>query len=317
MTHQLEKKKAIPFTADGVLVIDKPVDWTSHDVVAKVRKILRTRRVGHTGTLDPFATGVLVVCVNRATRLVQYLTGNDKEYVATMRLGFATDTGDFTGQALSPVADASHITSEQVRESLGKFRGRIQQIPPMYSAKKIGGVRLHELARRGEEVERQPIEIEIKELELLTEPHAGIALNQEFSFRVVCTAGTYIRTLAEDIGKRLGVGAHLTSLRRTRAGRCLLDKALTLDQLNELAEAGRLTEVLTPMADAIELEEILLSVEECKAVTHGRSIRRTGIWQVGTLSKLCDTERNLLAIAEFDAEKSVWQPRAVLVEQIN
>ncbi len=311
-----------PTLLDGVLVIDKPADWTSHDVVAKVRKILRTRRVGHTGTLDPFATGVLVVCVNRATRLVQYLTGDDKEYVATMRLGFATDTGDFTGEALSPITDASQITSEQMREALNQFRGRIRQIPPMYSAKKIGGVRLHELARRGEEVERQPVEIEIKELELLPDSqvldsHSGSARTQEFSFRVVCTAGTYVRTLAEDIGKRLGVGAHLISLRRTRAGSSRLSEAVTLEQLSELVEQGRLAEVLTQMADAVELPEMILSEEECKAVGHGRSIRRTGTWQAGSLSKLCDGERNLLAIAEFNAENSVWRPRAVLIEQPN
>lgn len=298
-----------PQTADGILVIDKPADWTSHDVVAKVRKILRTRRVGHTGTLDPFATGVLVICLNRATRLVQYLTGDDKEYVATMRLGFATDTGDFTGEALSPVTDARHITADQVQNALKPFRGHIRQIPPMYSAKKIGGVRLHELARRGEEVERQPIEIEIKELELLMDSLAG-----EFSFRVVCTAGTYIRTLAEDIGKQLGVGAHLTSLRRTRAGSNRLSEAVTLEKLGELVEENRLAEVLISMADAVELTEVILSEEECKAIAYGRSIRRARNWPTGTQAKLCNAERKLLAMAEFDSLESCWQPRAVLVE---
>ncbi|MBL8187133.1 MAG: tRNA pseudouridine(55) synthase TruB [Acidobacteria bacterium] len=303
-----------PTSPDGVLIVDKPADWTSHDVVAKVRKILRTRRVGHTGTLDPFATGVLVVCVNRATRLVQYLTGDDKEYVATMRLGFATDTGDFTGQMLSPVTDASHITPEQVQTVLKQLQGRIRQIPPMYSAKKVGGVRLHELARRGEEVERQAIEVEIKELELLSDSHAESVRPQEFSFRVVCSAGTYVRTLAEDLGKRLGVGAHLTALRRTRAGSCRLTEALTLETLSELVVQGKIDDVLISMADAVDLPEVLLSEEECKAIRHGRSIRRTEIWDSGALAKLCDAERNLLAIAEFDSTKSGWQPRAVLVE---
>ncbi len=301
-----------PQSADGVLIIDKPSDWTSHDVVAKVRKIVKTRRVGHTGTLDPFATGVLVVCLNRATRLVQFLTGDDKEYMATMRLGFTTDTGDLTGEARLPVTDANHITSEQVREVLKHFHGRIQQIPPMYSAKKVGGVRLHEMARRGEEIERQPIEIEIKELEL--QEHAGSVRTQDFSFRVVCTAGTYIRTLAEDIGKRLGVGAHLISLRRTRAGSCHQSEAVTLDKLAELVEQDKLGEVLIPMADAVELTEILLSQEECKAVTHGRSIRRMGDWRNGSKAKLCDDKHQLMAIAEFDAQQSAWQPRSVLAE---
>ena len=299
-----------PIFADGVLVIDKPADWTSHDVVAKVRKILRTRRVGHTGTLDPFATGVLVVCVNRATRLVQFLTGDDKEYLATMRLGFATDTGDLTGEPLLPVTDASHVTSEQVQEALTHFRGRIWQTPPMYSAKKVDGVRLHELARRGETIERQPIEIEIKELEL--ESPVGTDPTQEFTFRVVCTAGTYVRTLAEDIGKRLGVGAHLISLRRTRAGSCSLSTAVTLERLSELVEQDRLGEFLIPMIDAIALPELLLTANECKFVTHGRSIRRAGNWNDKTMAKLCDGKRMLLAVGEFDAAQSAWQPRLVL-----
>src|SRR5215475_2179590 len=155
-----------PHPPDGVLVIDKPEGLTSHDVVARVRKILGTRRVGHAGTLDPFATGVLVICVNRATRLVRFLTGDDKEYVATMRLGFATDTGDLTGRPKTPVTDAGNITSEKVKEAFSRFLGPIKQIPPMYSAKKIGGVKLYEIARRGEEIERAPIVVEIKKLVL-------------------------------------------------------------------------------------------------------------------------------------------------------
>jgi tRNA pseudouridine55 synthase len=301
------------FAADGVLVIDKPADWTSHDVVAKVRKILRTRRVGHTGTLDPFATGVLVVCVNRATRLVQFLTGDDKEYVATMRLGFATDTGDFTGEALSPAADAGHIPPGLVQEALALFRGRIRQIPPMYSAKKVGGVRLHELARRGEEIERQPIEVEIKEL-ALNMAQAGNPRSQEFSFRVVCSSGTYIRTLAEDIGKHLGIGAHLTELRRTRAGGCNIHRAITLEKLSELAEVERVGEVLVPMNDAVALPEIQLNDEESKGIAHGRSVRRSGNWDAAAQVKLCNSKQELLAIAEYDASRSVWQPRVVLTE---
>lgn len=303
----------VAFAADGMLVIDKPAEWTSHDVVAKVRKILRTRRVGHTGTLDPFATGVLVVCVNRATRLVQFLTADDKEYLATMRLGFATNTGDLTGEALLPAMDARRITPEQVQEVLEHFRGRIQQIPPMYSAKKVGGMRLYELARRGEEIERQPIEIEIKELELLTAP-IGSLRAQEFSFRVVCSSGTYIRTLAEDIGKRLGVGAHLTELRRARAGGCRLARAVTLERLSELAEAERIGDVLIPMAEALALPEIELDDDERQAVAHGRSIHRSGNWKAGTLAKLCDDHRQLLAIAEYHAVQSAWRPKVVLVE---
>jgi len=307
-----ENHQQPPLVADGVLVIDKPAEWTSHDVVAKLRKILRTRRIGHTGTLDPFATGVLVVCVNRATRLSQFLTADDKEYVATMRLGFATDTGDFTGEPLAPAADAGHITPEQVREVLAQFRGRIQQIPPMYSAKKVGGVRLHEMARRGEEIERQPIEIEIKELEFIADDAGAQA--PEFTFRVVCSSGTYVRTLAEDIGKRLGVGAHLTGLRRTRAGDRNLEQAVTMERLGELAEENLIGTVMIPMAEALALPEIQLDSLESQAIAHGRPVRRSGNWNAGTWAKLCNENQQLLAIADYDASRSVWQPRVVLIE---
>ncbi|MGE0884748.1 MAG: tRNA pseudouridine(55) synthase TruB [Blastocatellales bacterium] len=303
-----------PQAFDGILVVDKPQDWTSHDVVAKMRKILRTRRLGHTGTLDPFATGVLVVCVNRATRLVQFLAGDDKEYVATIRLGFATNTGDLTGEAVLPVTDASHITSEQMLEVFKQFRGRIRQIPPMYSAKKVRGIRLHELARRGEVIERQPIEVEIKELELLPDAQDVNREVQEFTFRVLCSSGTYVRTLAEDIGKMLGVGGHLTGLRRTRAGHCDLSKALTLEQISELVEKDRLGEIMISLNDAVNLPAIQLNDEECKAIAHGRSIIHRGDWNNGKQAKLCDIEGRLLAIADFDFDKSIWKPRVVLVE---
>ncbi len=301
-----------PQSFDGVLIIDKPAGWTSHDVVARVRKILKIRRVGHTGTLDPFATGVLVLCLNRATRLVQFLTADDKEYLATMRLGFATDTGDLTGQPVSQISDVSHLTAAMVKDSLDHFRGRIKQIPPMYSAKKIGGVKLYEMARRGEEVEREPVEVEIKELELIADVRDN-GNSQDFSFRVVCSSGTYIRKLAEDIGGRLGVGAHLTKLRRTRAGGCDLNCASTLEKLAELAEAGRIEDVLIPLAEAIGFDELQVSEDELKAIAHGRPIRRAGDWLNGALAKLCDQNHHLVAIAGYDAIEGFWRPRVVLI----
>jgi tRNA pseudouridine55 synthase len=297
---------------DGVLIIDKPAGWTSHDVVARVRKILKTRRVGHTGTLDPFATGVLVICVNRATRIVQFLSGDDKEYLATMRLGFATDTGDLTGQPLSPVTDNSGITAQMVKESLAHFRGRIKQVPPMYSAKKVGGVKLYEMARQGREIEREPVEVEIKELELIPETVDGNSVCDKLTFRVVCSSGTYIRQLAEDLGNRLGVGAHLTELRRTRAGLCRLNAAMTLEKLDELTKAGRVGQALIPMAEALVLDELLISQDERREITHGRPVRRVGSWLNGTLAKLCDRDGELVAIAQYNASEKVWQPRVVL-----
>jgi len=323
-----------PGSKDGVLVIDKPEGLTSHDVVASVRKILGTRRVGHAGTLDPFATGVLVVCVNRATRLVQFLTGDDKEYIATMRLGFATDTGDLTGTPKTLVTDAGHITSNKIQETLSRFLGPIKQIPPMYSAKKIGGVKLYEMARRGEEIERAPVVVEIKKLELLNTAgdserapvNAQTAL-AEFSFRVVCSSGTYIRTLAEDIGALLGVGAHLTRLRRTRSGTCSIEEAVTLEDLANLAQSGHGDRVrMIPMADAIMMPAVKVSPEDCKRLSHGRSIEHPAehsteysgeclvSYANGALAKLCDKKNQLIAIAEFDSGKTLWQPRVVLVD---
>jgi tRNA pseudouridine55 synthase len=314
-----------PFPTDGVLVIDKPEGLTSHDVVARVRKILGTRRVGHAGTLDPFATGVLVVCVNRATRLVQFLTGADKEYVATMRLGFATDTGDLTGKPKTSVTDAGNITSDKVKEAFSRFLGPIKQIPPMYSAKKIGGVKLYEMARRGEEIERAPIVVEIKKLELL-EPAAcsgGAQVDaqtspDEFSFRVVCSSGTYIRALAEEIGAILGVGAHLTRLRRTRSGNCSLDSAVTLEELADLARSGPERRVMIPMADTIAMPTLQIGSEEREYVSHGRSIELPeggrADYANGALAKLCDKKNQLIAIAEFDSSKTLWRPRVVLVD---
>ncbi len=310
---------------DGVLIIDKPEGLTSHDVVARVRKILKTRRVGHTGTLDPFATGVLVVCINRATRLAQFLAVDEKEYIATMRLGFSTDTGDITGKPKSSVTDTRNITSDKVQGTFSRFLGHIKQIPPMYSAKKVGGVKLYEMARRGEEIERAPIEVEIKKLELCDttwdtpadlERASADPASGEFTFRVVCSAGTYIRTLAEEIGRILDVGAHLTRLRRLRAGNCSLDSAVTLDGLAELAQAGRCDRAIMSMADAVPLPSLQVGEEDRKRISHGRSFEHPGQeeFAVGALVKVCDKKNQLIAIAEFDEEKILWRPRVVLID---
>ena len=292
---------------DGILIVDKPADWTSHDVVAKVRKICQTKRVGHTGTLDPFATGVLVICLNRATRLVQFLTGEDKEYLATIRFGFATDTGDLTGTPLTEPTATDHLKPNLIEEALKSFRGRIQQIPPMYSAKKIGGVKLYEMARRGEEIERQPIAVEIKELELIGQ----IPGDSLFTIRVVSSAGTYIRTLAEDIGKKLGIGAHLQSLRRTRVGNCMLSQAVTLAQLAEISIAGKLPDVLTSMAKSLLLPAVQITETEKGLVQHGRAVQRAGQWRSGEKLKLINNDE-LIAIAEFNAATKILQPKVVI-----
>jgi tRNA pseudouridine55 synthase len=305
-----------PTALDGILVIDKPAGWTSHDVVARTRRILGTRRIGHTGTLDPFATGVLVLCINRATRLVRYLIGDDKEYRAAMRLGYATDTGDLTGNIISPFADVRHITEGMVNDALSRFRGRIRQTPPMYSAKKVGGEKLYELARRGLEIEREPVEVEIKELVLSeikeTSAPAGGGMTKDCLIRVVCSSGTYVRTLAEDIGKLLGVGAHLVELHRTRAGNFDIGRSLTLEKLDLSVDEGLAEPSFVPMGEALPFETLQLDEEELRAISHGRPIRRCGSWISGSYASLCDHQRRLVAVARFDAEKQNWEPQIVL-----
>ncbi len=207
---------------DGVLIIDKPAGWTSHDVVARVRRVLRERRVGHTGTLDPFATGVLVVLVGRATRLAQFLAGAEKEYEATVRFGYATDTGDLTGARRDDEkyrdGECASLAGEEIEAALAALRGEIEQVPPMYSAKKVQGQKLYELARRGEEVERKAVRVRVSEFEIMDGPDGAPWLRRnddgtcDLSTRVVCSAGTYVRVLAESLGERLGTGAHLAAL---------------------------------------------------------------------------------------------------------
>ena len=209
--------------ANGIVVIDKPEGWTSMDVCAKLRGFFHEKRVGHAGTLDPMATGVLPVFVGRATRAVEFAENGEKEYIAGLKLGLVTNTQDTTGEILErrPVS----VTREQIEEALTLFRGPIQQIPPMYSAIKIGGKKLYELARKGREVERPPRNVRIERLELL---EGG---GEDYSLRVVCSKGTYIRTLCHDIGQRLGTGGCMSRLRRTVAAGFLLENAVTLEQV--------------------------------------------------------------------------------------
>lgn len=224
---------------NGILNIYKEKDYTSHDVVARMRGILRQKKVGHTGTLDPAAEGVLPVCLGKATRLCSMLEDWDKEYRAVLLLGLETDTEDLTGQVMAraPV----ECSEDQVREIIESFTGPYLQVPPMYSAKKIGGRKLYELARQGLTVEREPCPVEIR----------SIRIEEVFlprvTFRVTCSKGTYIRSLCRDIGRKAGCGGAMESLLRTRVGSNSLDTAITLDRLQDLAGEGRLSEVLIPM----------------------------------------------------------------------
>jgi len=224
----------------GIIIIDKPAGWTSHDVVAKCRRLLKERRVGHAGTLDPMATGVLPVFVGRATRAVEYAAGAGKEYIAGLRLGLETDTQDTTGTVLAS-SDAV-IGREALEAALAPFRGDILQVPPMYSALKKDGKPLYELARKGREVEREPRPVTISTLEVL-----GQEGENRFRLRVACSKGTYIRTLCHDIGRALGCGGAMESLRRTRAAGFTLEQAVTVDELARAAEEGRAEDLLMPV----------------------------------------------------------------------
>ncbi|MCI8819301.1 MAG: tRNA pseudouridine(55) synthase TruB [Oscillibacter sp.] len=216
--------------ANGILIIDKPAGWTSMDVCAKVRGILREKRVGHGGTLDPMATGVLPVFVGRATRAVEFAENGRKEYDAGLRLGLVTDTQDVTGTVLETRPGA--VGRAELEEALAAFRGEIQQIPPMYSAVKVQGKKLYELARKGQEVERKPRAVTIYELELLEAES-----ETDYRLRCLCSKGTYIRTLCHDIGQALGCGGALYRLRRTMAAGFTLADAVTLEDLQAQGEA--------------------------------------------------------------------------------
>ncbi len=231
--------------ATGIIPIDKPQDWTSQDVAARLRRVFGTRRIGHGGTLDPMATGVLPIFVGRATRAVEFFESAEKEYIATLRLGLLTDTQDITGRILEtrPV----HVSLEALESVLPHFLGPQQQIPPMYSAIKVNGQKLYELARQGKTVERQPRSITIYELELLEFRDGDCRL------RVQCSKGTYIRTLCEDIGKALGCGGCMAALRRSRAGVYTLDQALPLQLLLDRAESGEdISSLLLPIDSMFE-----------------------------------------------------------------
>lgn len=228
--------------ANGILVIDKSADWTSQDVAAKLRGVFHERRVGHGGTLDPMATGVLPVFIGRATRAAEFLESAEKEYVAGLRLGVVTDTQDTSGTVLE--TNSVCVTRAQLEAALRQFLGPIEQIPPMYSAIKINGQKLYELARRGQEVARRPRSITIHALELLEGEGA------DWTVRVRCSKGTYVRTLCHDLGRALGCGGCMSSLRRTRAGSFTLAQAVTMQQVLDFAAGQDPQQLLMPV-DAV------------------------------------------------------------------
>jgi tRNA pseudouridine55 synthase len=238
---------------DGIIIVNKPKGWTSFDVVAKIRNLTGIRRVGHSGTLDPMATGVLPVFLGKATKSIQYFLNGDKGYNGEMLLGVRTDTGDAEGKVVM-TNDKCQMTNEGIIEAFKKYEGEIEQIPPMYSAKKVKGKKLYELARQGIEVEREPRKIKVYELRVTSYESAKVA------FSVVCSKGTYIRQLVMDIGDDLGCGAHLTRLERFYAHPFHLSQALDMETIVTMGKAGVLASV------TLSAEEILDSLER---VPHG------------------------------------------------
>ena len=251
---------------NGIILVDKPQDWTSHDVVAKLRGVLHERRIGHSGTLDPLATGLLVVFVGRATRAVEFAEADSKEYLAGLRLGVSTDTQDITGNV---IAKCDALPDEAaVRETLCRFIGDIEQIPPMYSAIKIGGKKLYELARRGESVERTPRKITVSSIDIVDKDSTDYILN------ISCSKGTYVRTLCNDIGNALGCGACMSSLRRTRAGAFSVDEAHSLENIEAAALEDRLSDIILPV-DALfaPFPKLTVSESAAKRLKNGNVIK--------------------------------------------
>lgn len=284
---------------DGVLIIHKEAGWTSHDVVAKVRALLKDSKVGHAGTLDPSATGVLPILVGRATRIAEYLVDWDKEYRAQLRLGETTDTQDATGR-LTASSDPSGVTEGDLQAVLTRFRGLQQQLPPMYSAVKVGGQRLYKAARAGKTIDRVERSIVIHALELVSFDGRVATLH------VVCSKGTYVRTLCADIGQALGVGGHLLALERRRVGPLSIERALTISQVASHIEANTLAAQFLSMDELLfELPTVVVNEEQAERVLHGTPLSHVGNGQsfsslgAGNV-RLKDEAGRLLAIGTHD-----------------
>lgn len=252
---------------DGVIVVDKPAGWTSHDAVNKLRRLAKTKKVGHLGTLDPAATGVLPLIIGRATRLAQFYAASDKVYDAVVHFGWSTDTYDRDGQIVGPQTEVE-LDPKKVEELLGRFRGKIRQMPPPISAKKVGGTPAYKLARRNLPVELKPVEVTVYSIELVSSEGA------EARIQVHCSAGTYLRSIAHDLGQAYGCGAYLKSLVRTRAAHFTLEQAHSIEELERLAGEGRLEEALIPAAQLLpELPSEIVDALTAGQIRQGRDFR--------------------------------------------
>ncbi|MHA6484352.1 tRNA pseudouridine(55) synthase TruB [Paenibacillus sp. strain BS8-2] len=290
---------------DGILAVWKPAGWTSHDVVAKVRRLLKLKRIGHTGTLDPMVTGVLPLCLGRSTRVVEYVQERPKAYQAVLKLGIATDTEDMTGEVLASES-VRPLTRQDIEGVLQTFLGEIEQVPPMFSAVKVDGKRLYELAREGKSVERKSRKVTIHRIDLGA---CELDMEQpEITFSVECSKGTYIRTLCVDIGKALGVPATMKSLIRTMSGGITAEHCLTLEQIEELQATGDLESRLVAAEQAIShIPKAIVTEEAALKALRGQklSLRTVTVhepWLHGTLYRITDTNNSFLGIFQCDME---------------
>ena len=305
---------------DGVLTIKKESGWTSHDVVAKVRHLLGGVKVGHAGTLDPAATGVLPVLIGRGTRIAEYLVEWDKEYRAVLRLGETTDTQDATGTALAR-HPTDLVTPEMIHEVVGRFRGTIEQVPPMYSAVKVGGVPLYRSARAGKTIARDARTIVIHTLEV------EAVQEQDVTLRIVCSKGTYVRTLCADIGEALGVGGHMLTLERRRVGPLTIDHALTVDEEVTRHAHGRMGEDLMSLDRVLDqLRIVVVDEQTADRVRHGAPLPAAKIlrWEGAadaergshTLVRIHDTDGGLVAIGKCpETSDGALKIEKVLIDQ--
>lgn len=294
---------------NGIIPLYKPKGMTSHDCVMRVRRILKMKKVGHSGTLDPNVEGVLTICIGEATKIIPYLLDLQKEYIAEVSLGIATDTEDAEGNAVEEVTVTQRPDKNEMRQVLAQFTGEITQIPPMYSAVKVKGKKLYEYAREGIEVERPERKVTIYELELLPEK---IASEIEFSIRVLCSKGTYIRTLCVDIGRRLGYPAHMSQLVRTQSDNIPLNKTVTFEELEQKASENRVADIILPLTEGLlHLPTIEVNEIEKQRILQGQ--KRPLIDGATTQSKWKILHQGeLLAIYEIDTKhNSLMKPSRV------
>ena len=289
---------------DGVIVIRKEKDFTSHDVVAKLRGILHMKKIGHTGTLDPDAEGVLPVALGKATRLVDMITDTEKKYEAVMRLGVVTDTQDMSGTVLSQAAEL-HVTEEELRAAIESFAGDYMQVPPMYSALKVNGKKLYELAREGKTVERKPRPVHFYEIEIL---EINLPLVR---FCVTCSKGTYIRTLCHDIGEKLGCGAAMETLLRTKVGRFTLDDAITLAQTEEAVKNGEIESKVLGIEEILaEYPRVCCTKEGDRLLANGNPLVQAlvGAEEKDGWIRMCNSEGSFAGVYQWDEKRDRYFP---------